>query len=109
MKNTDELITFKKIQEITAEYFNIAPEEITPKTHFKNDLNADLLDMVELSFKYQNEFNMNMTNVDLEKIETIKDMQNYTMQNKKGDPWQELDKVLAKTQAARKLHDRNQP
>jgi len=47
---------FEKLQELIAEQFSVSPESITMETSFVDDLNADSLDIVELSMMIEEEF-----------------------------------------------------
>ncbi|MBU5426502.1 acyl carrier protein [Tissierella pigra] len=64
---------YKKIKEIIATQFNIDEEEITKDTSFKDTLNADSLDLVELVMALEDEFGLEVEDEDMENIKTVGD------------------------------------
>jgi len=69
--------TFERVKEITAEQLSIDESLITPDASFINDLEADSLSMVELMLALEEEFDMEISDEDAEKISTIGDVLNY--------------------------------
>ena len=72
-------MTANKIIHIISEQFNIPAEDIEMETSFREDLNADSLDLVELIMALEDEFGIELDDDDLEKIETVRDAQKYIM------------------------------
>lgn len=68
---------FEQVKEITAEQLDISPDEITGDTAFVDDLNADSLDVVELMMALEEEFDLEISDEDAEKIVTVNDVVNY--------------------------------
>ena len=64
---------FEKLQEIIAEVLNVDPEEITMDTTFVDDLGADSLDVFQISMGIEEEFDIEISNEDAEKIVTVGD------------------------------------
>ena len=64
---------FKKLQEIIAEVLNVDPEEITMDTTFVDDLGADSLDVFQIIMGIEEEFDIEISNEDAEKIVTVGD------------------------------------
>lgn len=64
---------FEKLQEIIAEVLNVAPEEITMDTTFVDDLGADSLDVFQIIMGIEEEFDIEISNEDAEKIVTVGD------------------------------------
>ena len=62
----------KKIYESIASQFGVEANTLNENTSFKEDLNADSLDLVELIVALETELNIEADD-DLEKIETIGD------------------------------------
>ena len=58
----------------------VKAEDITPETNFKEDLNADSLDLFELVMKCESEYGIEFDTEELEKIETVGDMIKYIKQ-----------------------------
>ena len=64
---------FEKLQEIIAEVLNVDPEEITMDTPFVDDLGADSLDVFQIIMGIEEEFDIEISNEDAEKIVTVGD------------------------------------
>ena len=64
---------FEKLQEIIAEVLNVDPEEITMDTTFVDDLGADSLDVFQIIMGIEEEFDIEISNEDAEKIVTVGD------------------------------------
>lgn len=67
----------ERIKEITAEALGADMETMTADTSFKEDLGADSLDLFEMVMALEEEFNVEIPSEDLEKIQTIGDVENY--------------------------------
>lgn len=68
---------YKKIKNIIATQFNIDEDEITKDTSFKDTLNADSLDLVELIMALEDEFGLEVEDEDMENIKTVGDAVEY--------------------------------
>jgi len=69
---------FEELQDIIADQFSISKDEITPETSFVDDLNADSLDLVELTMKIEEEFDLpEISDEDLAGLLTVEDAVNY--------------------------------
>ena len=64
---------FEKLQELIAEVLNVDPEEITMDTTFVDDLGADSLDVFQIIMGIEEEFDIEISNEDAEKIVTVGD------------------------------------
>ena len=64
---------FEKLQEIIAEVLNVDPEEITMDTTFVDDLGAESLDVFQIIMGIEEEFDIEISNEDAEKIVTVGD------------------------------------
>ena len=62
-----------KIKEIIAEKLEIDIEQITDEAKFIDDLGADSLDVVELIMTLEDEFEVEITDEEAEKIVTVRD------------------------------------
>lgn len=60
-----------RIKEIIAEKLDIGIEQITDEAKFIDDLGADSLDVVELIMTLEDEFEIEITDEDAEKIVTV--------------------------------------
>lgn len=68
---------FGKVKEVIEEKLNAEGIEITEDTSFKDDLNADSLDLFELVMALEEEFDIEIPSEDLEKLITVGDVLNY--------------------------------
>jgi acyl carrier protein len=71
----------RRLKEIIAEQLGISEEEIVPEASFVDDLGADSLDLVELIMALEEEFEMEISDEDAEKIQTVQDAINYITEN----------------------------
>ncbi len=67
----------EKVREVIEEKLNADGVEITEETSFKDDLNADSLDLFELVMALEEEFDIEIPSEDLEKLLTVGDVLNY--------------------------------
>ena len=70
----------KKIKNIIAEQFNVEASEISRETSFVNDLNADSLDVVEISMEFEDAFEISIPDEKVDKIRTIGDAADFIEQ-----------------------------
>ena len=68
---------FEKVKEIIEEKLNVEGMEITEESRFKEDLNADSLDLFELVMALEDEFGVEIPSEDLEKIVSVGDVVSY--------------------------------
>ena len=66
-----------KVRKIIAKKLGVEVEEIVPEASFVDDLGADSLDLVELIMSMEEEFDVEISDEDAEKITTVKDAYNY--------------------------------
>ena len=74
----------EKMKSIIAEQLNIDASEITLESSFKDDLNADSLDLFEMVMALEDNYGVEIPSEDLEKLLTVGDVVNY-LQDKGGD------------------------
>ena len=71
-------MTSEKIIGFVAEQFGVEAESLSRETNFVDDLNADSLDVVELSMTIEDEFGLGeISEDDLKTIMTIGDLVDY--------------------------------
>ncbi|MDN5317760.1 MAG: acyl carrier protein [Thermoanaerobacterium sp.] len=68
---------FEKIRDIIVEQLGVDPEEVTMESSFIDDLGADSLDIVELIMALEEEFDVEISDEDAEKIKTVGDVVEY--------------------------------
>lgn len=66
-----------KVKKIVAEQLQVEPEKVTPEASFVDDLGADSLDIVELVMAFEEEFGMEISDEEAEKIQTVNDVIQY--------------------------------
>ncbi|RPJ15547.1 MAG: acyl carrier protein [Desulfobacteraceae bacterium] len=62
-----------RVKKIIAEKLGVDLSEVVPEASFVNDLGADSLDLVELIMTMEEEFEMEISDDDAEKLVTVKD------------------------------------
>jgi acyl carrier protein len=67
----------QKVFGIIVEQLKVSPEEVTLEASFTEDLGADSLDLVELIMAMEEEFGLEISDEDAEKIQTVQDAVNY--------------------------------
>jgi len=67
----------RRVIEIIVEQLGVSEEEITMEASFIDDLGADSLDLVELIMAMEEEFSLEISDEDAEKIQTVQDVVNY--------------------------------
>jgi acyl carrier protein len=66
-----------KVKKIIAEKLSVDIAEVVPKASFVDDLGADSLDLVELIMSMEEEFDVDISDEDAEKILTVQDALDY--------------------------------
>ena len=64
---------FEKLQKIIADVLNVDPNEVTMETTFTDDLGADSLDVFQIIMGIEEEFDIEISNEDAEKIVSVGD------------------------------------
>ena len=63
--------------EIIVEQLGVGEDEVTPEASFIDDLGADSLDLVELIMALEEEFGLEISDEEAEKIQTVQDVISY--------------------------------
>jgi acyl carrier protein len=66
-----------KVKKIIAEKLSVDLEEVVPEASFVDDLGADSLDLVELIMSMEEEFDIDISDEDAEKLVCVKDAIEY--------------------------------
>ena len=69
--------TYERLKKIIVEQLGVDEEEVTPTASFVEDLNADSLDLVELIMSLEEEFGMEISDEDAERIQKVQDAVEY--------------------------------
>lgn len=67
----------ERVTKIVVDRLNVEESEVKLEASFKEDLGADSLDVVELVMEFEDEFEMEISDEDAEKISTVGDAVNY--------------------------------
>ena len=67
----------EKMKEIIAEQLSVDPDTITEASSFKDDLEADSLDLFELVMALEDEYSVEIPAEDLEKLTSVGQVMNY--------------------------------
>jgi acyl carrier protein len=66
-----------KLKKIIVDQLGVDESEVVPSASFVEDLNADSLDLVELIMSLEEEFKVQISDEDAEKITTVQEAQDY--------------------------------
>jgi len=67
----------ERVVKIIVEQLGVKPEQVTEDAHFENDLGADSLDAVELVMGLEEEFGIEISDEDAERMKKVKDVIEY--------------------------------
>ena len=67
----------RRVIEIIVEQLGVGEDEVTPEASFIDDLGADSLDLVELIMAMEEEFSLEISDEEAEKILTVGDAIEY--------------------------------
>jgi len=63
--------TFEKVRDIIVKQLGVDPAKVTPEARFREDLEADSLDLVELIMAFEEEFGGEISDEEAQKITTV--------------------------------------
>jgi acyl carrier protein len=69
--------TFEEVKEIIVELLNVDENKVTPEARFREDLEADSLDLVELIMAFEDKFGGEISDEDAQKISTVGEVIQY--------------------------------
>jgi acyl carrier protein len=71
----------ERVKKIVVELLGVDRDRVTPDAHFRDDLEADSLDLVELIMAFETEFGGEITDEAAQKIETVGQAVDYIKAN----------------------------
>ncbi|RLC61912.1 MAG: acyl carrier protein [Chloroflexota bacterium] len=74
---------FERIKKIIVELLGVDPDKVTMEASFRDDLEADSLDLVELIMAFEEEFGGEISDEDAKQITTVGEAVKY-IQEKMG-------------------------
>ncbi|MFH0799073.1 MAG: acyl carrier protein [Pseudomonadota bacterium] len=66
-----------KVREIVAEQLGLGEDDVQPDASFSGDLGADTLDFMELIMAFEEEFELEIDDADVEGLRTVQDVVDY--------------------------------
>lgn len=71
----------ERVRAIIVDQLNVTADRVTPEARFREDLEADSLDLVELIMRFEEEFGGEISDKEAEKITTVQEAVNYLQQH----------------------------
>ena len=65
--------TFERVRDIIVDQLGVDPEEVQMNANFRDDLEADSLDLVELIMRFEEEFGGDISDEEAQTIVTVGD------------------------------------
>lgn len=75
---------YERLKKIVVEQLGVDEEQVTPQASFVEDLNADSLDLVDLIMTLEEQFGMEISDEEAEKIVTVQDAVSYIEEHVEG-------------------------
>jgi acyl carrier protein len=69
--------TFERVKALVIKLLGVAPEKVAMEARFREDLEADSLDLVELIMAFEEEFGGEISDEDAQKITTVGEAVRY--------------------------------
>jgi acyl carrier protein len=71
---------YEKVKAIIVDLLEVEPDQVTPDASFRDTLEADSLDLVELLMAFEDEFGAPIPDEDVKQIVTVGDAVKYIQQ-----------------------------
>jgi acyl carrier protein len=75
--------TFDELKKVVVELLGVDEAKVTPEARFREELEADSLDLVELIMAFEDKFGAEISDEDAQKIATVGDAVAYIEANAK--------------------------
>ena len=69
--------TFSEVKDVIVELLNVDADKVTMEARFREDLEADSLDLVELIMAFEDKFGGEISDEDAQKITTVGEAVRY--------------------------------
>ena len=69
--------TLNEVKDIIVDLLNVDPDKVKPEARFREDLEADSLDLVELIMAFEDKFGGEISDEDAQNITTVGDAVKY--------------------------------
>ena len=76
--------TFSEVKEIIVELLGVDESKVTPEARFREELEADSLDLVELIMAFEDKFGGEISDEDAQKITTVGEAVQYIEERMKA-------------------------
>ena len=78
------MTTLERVRKVLKEQLEVSEDEVTPSASIVDDLGADSLDVVEIVMGLEEEFDIEVSDQDAEKLPTVQDIVNYVEEKAKA-------------------------
>jgi acyl carrier protein len=78
------MTTLERVRKVLMEQLEVSEDEVTPVASIVDDLGADSLDVVEIVMGLEEEFDIEVSDQDAEKLPTVQDIVNYVEEKAKA-------------------------
>lgn len=75
---------FERVRKIIVDQLGVEPDRVTMEANFRDDLEADSLDLVELIMAFEEEFGGEISDEEAEKIRTVGEAVTYMESHAEG-------------------------
>lgn len=76
--------TLNEVKDIIVDLLNVDPDKVKPEARFREELEADSLDLVELIMAFEDKFGGEISDDDAQKITTVGDAVKYIDDHMRG-------------------------
>ena len=105
--------TFSKVKAIIVDLLGVDESKVTPQSRFREDLEADSLDLVELAMALEDKFGAEIHDEDAQKIKTVGDAVKFVEGQKaklhKDEVEKEYQKALENIKRTQKYWEERRP
>lgn len=79
-----EMSTFDQVKAIIVDKLGVSEDKVVPTARFREDLNADSLDLVELIMEFEDKFHGEISDEEAQKITTVGEAVTFLDSQKKA-------------------------